>query len=64
MHGRRGVERGEANACVAPELAAHHIDSQFALLLTQRVLGVDPERIRAQARLAVQALLPAAQTRK
>jgi len=55
---RAALGRGEGNAEVTPDLAAHYIDTLFATVLTQMVLGQPPELIRAQARLAARALTP------
>ena len=55
---RRGLERGEANPNVSPELAARCVDTQLATVLVQMGIGVDPEQIREQARLALRAILP------
>ena len=54
---RRGVERGEVNPELEASFAARYLDTQFAMILTQMVLGVEPELIRAQARLATRVLL-------
>lgn len=53
---RGALARGEANPELSAELAADLIDTQFATILTQMVLGQPPERIRAVARLATAAL--------
>lgn len=58
---RGALERGEANPDVSPELAAFYLDTLFATILTQMVLGQAPELIRAQARLAAIALRPPGQ---
>lgn len=55
---RGALERGEANPDVSPELAARYLDTQFATILTQMVLGQPPEDVRAEARLAAVALRP------
>lgn len=52
---RAGLERGDVNPDLPPELAARYLDLQFATVLTQRILGEPPERIRALARLAARA---------
>ena len=54
---RRGLERGEVNPDLAPELAARYLDTQFATILVQMAYGVSPELVRALARLALRALL-------
>ena len=56
----RAQSRGEANADVSPELAAHFLDTQSITVLRQMGLGIDPMLIRAQAELALRSLLPSA----
>ena len=54
----RAQARGEAAPDVAPELAGIYVDTQLTTLLSLVSDGEDPERVRAQARLAFSALLP------
>ncbi|EDM81834.1 transcriptional regulator, TetR family protein [Plesiocystis pacifica SIR-1] len=54
---RRALERGEADASVAPELAAAYLDKQFTMALVSMALGESVEQIRAQGRLAMRALV-------
>jgi len=54
---RAALDRGEANPELSPEIAARFLDTQFAAVLTQMVLGEPPERVRALARIATSPLL-------
>lgn len=56
---RRGVERGEADGAIAPELAARYIDAQLTTALAQRAAGESPEEAQALARLALRVLAAA-----
>ncbi|MEM6990168.1 MAG: TetR family transcriptional regulator, partial [Myxococcota bacterium] len=48
---RRALAKEEANPELSPELAALYVDTQVAAILVQMGIGIEPERIRAQARL-------------
>ncbi len=50
---RSGLERGEANPEHSAELAARCVDTQLAAVLVQMGLGLDPESVRQQARVAL-----------
>ena len=54
---RRGLEAGEANPSLSPELAARYLDGQLTLVLAQLTAGADSLQQREQARLACRALL-------
>ena len=56
---KRALERGEANPDLSPEFAARYLDTQFATILVQMSVGVSPEFVREQARLALGTLLSA-----
>lgn len=53
---RRALERGEAER-IAPELAAAYLDKQFTMVLVSMALGESVEQIRAEAQLAMRALV-------
>ncbi len=54
---RQACERGEANADIAPPLAARYLDAQFAILLMQLGLGRDRGEVRQEAELALSVLV-------
>ena len=54
---RRAQQRGEARMDVDPPLASRYIDTQLTTVLMQRSAGLEVELIRAQARIALRALL-------
>lgn len=56
----RAKARGELDPAVPTETVARFIDMQFTAVLAQMAAGDDPERLRAQARLAFSGLLVAA----
>lgn len=56
---QRVLDAGEGDASITPELAARYLDNQLTSVLVQMALGESPELIRAQAKLALKALVPA-----
>lgn len=54
----RALARGEVNPAWAPALAAQYIDTQFSTILVNMGIGMDPELVRAQARMAFVCLAP------
>ena len=54
----RGLARNEVNIAISPEFAGYLIDTQLMTVQIQMALGEPPERVRAQARLALGCLLP------
>ncbi|MEL6614676.1 MAG: TetR/AcrR family transcriptional regulator [Bacteroidota bacterium] len=56
---RRSQQRGEANETVDPALAAYLLDTQLTLVTTLMRAGEEPDRVRAQAKLALASLLAA-----
>ncbi|MDJ0837743.1 MAG: TetR family transcriptional regulator [Acidobacteriota bacterium] len=54
----RAQSRGEARGDVSPGLAGRYIDTQVTTALRQIASGEEPDEVRAQAKLAFDALLP------
>lgn len=49
---QRGLMQGEVNPVIAPDFAAHYIDTQLTMVLNLLAAGEEPEQVRAQAELA------------
>ncbi|MEM6995306.1 MAG: hypothetical protein AAF721_32655 [Myxococcota bacterium] len=49
--------RAKGNPELTPELAARYIDTQVASILVQMGIGIEPDRVREQARVAFRPLL-------
>lgn len=56
---RRALAQGAVNPSLSTGLAAHYIDTRLTTVLMLMGAGEPPERIREQARLALQVLLAA-----
>ena len=54
----RARGRGEVRSDITPQLAGRYLDTQVTTALRQIAAGDDPDEVRAQARLALAALLP------
>ena len=57
---QRALEAGQVNPSLTPDDAAYYLDAQITNVLVHLAAGEEPARVRAQANLALAALMPSA----